>query len=68
MDFNKLLQALQIIAKHLDEDNTESIGADSDQLYLPGPHPKKMGYEDRKALQALGFTWDEFYDCWHAFV
>ena len=49
-------------------DERDDITAEHDIIYAGGVEPGKMIPEDRKALDELGWEWDEDLECWWRYV
>lgn len=66
-DAKELHEALGILLPKADP-NDLYLAAEHDELYIPGPPPKKLTPEERKRLEELNVTWEGDGERWHAFV
>lgn len=65
-DYKKIVGGLEIIAKY-DGDRTY-VAAEHDVIFAGPRHPEKVTIEDRKALEKLGWHFDDEVDSWARFV
>lgn len=61
-------EAFTIFAKYADhEEDVNHVAVEHDEIFA-GPDIKQVPVEDRKRLEALGWTYDKSVDCWHRFT
>ncbi|MBU3935806.1 hypothetical protein KJ909_03975 [Patescibacteria group bacterium] len=65
----KVHEGLGILLKYIKEGATAGFCAEHDQIYAHCPESGEgMSEEDRTRLDALGWHWNEFDDCWIKWV
>jgi hypothetical protein len=65
-DAESWIEAFQIFAKYVPEDEYFEVAAEHDEIYA-GPNPEKVTPEDKARLEELG--WHDFEDgCFKKFV
>jgi len=66
MKQENLLEALKILNKYIEDDETFSY-CDHDQMCF-GPNKEDLSKKDLEKLRKLGFWWSVNYDCWSCFI
>jgi len=65
-DMRQIRLGLEILERNLGEDGYKYIQAEHDEIYAGSkPDPDS---DDGRALEALGWLWDEGLECWSAFT
>lgn len=67
-ELNCLHEGLGVLLKYGDPVNNGCVSAEHDQMWFGGPEPDTMEAPDPIRLEALGFFWDEEYECWSMFT
>jgi hypothetical protein len=62
---SELIKSLQIFLKYKNE--RRPTHCEHDILCVMGVTREEVSAEDAEALDALGFSWNEEYDCWATF-
>ncbi len=62
---SKLIEALQIFLKY--KDARRPTHCEHNVLYIMDVTQEEVSVEDVVKLDALGFFWNEEYDCWASF-
>lgn len=66
--FARVISGLQILERNLGKPGTGNVEAEHDEIFASGLEPSKLSDEDRAALDALRWRWNEELECWALFT
>jgi hypothetical protein len=67
-EFQQVVTGLKIFEEYLSKENPGELAAEHDEIFFVGVHREALGGDDRKKLEAMGWTWDKRHQHWTHFV